>query len=114
MSQLVKTYSSRLAFIAGLLFLLNSSCVVSVPVGGSSGDVVHEVIVQTNPSYLKALEKDYRHIQWTVVKRLSYQVGTYLITISVGNQSPELVLSTLQRDVRINQAEWNKPYIRRE
>ena len=113
MSQRVKTYSNILS-LAVFMFLLASSCVVSVPVGDSSGDVVHEVIVQTNPNYLDALQKDYRHINWTVVKRLSYQVGTYLVTISVGNQSPELVLSTLQRDVRITQAEWNKPYLRRE
>jgi hypothetical protein len=101
-----------LVFILQALFM--SGCVVSVPVGGTVDDRMHEVIIQTSPKYIKALEKDYRQLNFTTVKQLSYQVGTYLILISIGDQSPDLVISTLERDIRITQAEWNKPYERRD
>ncbi len=101
-----------LAFIIQSLFI--SACVVTVPVGGTSDDRMHEVIIQTSPQYIKALEKDYRQLNFTTVKQLSYQVGTYLVLISIGDQSPDLVISTLERDIRITQAEWNKPYERRD
>lgn len=109
----VKIWYKIRVLVVILNTLLLNACVVSVPVGRATEVQAHEVIIQTSSQYIKALEKDYRQLNFTTVKQLSYQVGTYLVLITIGNQSPDLVISTLEKDIRITQAEWNKPYERR-
>lgn len=87
----------------------------SIPIGGSGYDYAntYEVIIQTNSEYLSKLAKDYRKLHFTYVKTLSDRAGMYLITINTGDEDPEWVLSKLRQDVRITEAEFNKPLIRR-
>lgn len=105
--------ASNIGFALFIVLFLQA-CVISVPVGGAQDSAQgYEVIIQTHERHLKTLAKEYRSIQWTEIRTLSAQAGMYLIMIFPGNRDPELVISDLRRDARIQQAEWNKPLIRR-
>ena len=87
----------------------------SVPIGNSgySDGNTYEVIIQTNKEYLNKLARDYRKLSFTYVKTLSDRAGMYLVTINTGDEDPEWVLSKLRNDIRITEAEFNKPLIHR-